>query len=45
MVDLKLIGMFAVTFHRKMVLALVVGPTLLIFILSWLFQQLGCLGT
>ena len=44
MVDLKLIGMFAVTFHRKMVLALVVGPSLLIFILSWLFGHFGLLG-
>jgi uncharacterized membrane protein YraQ (UPF0718 family) len=44
MVDLKLIGMYAVTFHRKMVLALVFGPTVLILILSWLFQQLGFLS-
>jgi uncharacterized membrane protein YraQ (UPF0718 family) len=41
MVDLKLIGMFAVTFHRKMVLAMVVGPSLMIFILSMLFGYLG----
>ena len=44
MVDLKLIGMYAVTFHRKMVLALVVGPSLLIFVLSWLFEQIGLLN-
>jgi uncharacterized membrane protein YraQ (UPF0718 family) len=44
MVDLKLIGMYAVTFHRKMVLALVFAPTVLILILSWLFQQLGFLS-
>jgi uncharacterized membrane protein YraQ (UPF0718 family) len=41
MVDLKLIGMYAVTFHRKMVLALVFGPSVLIFVLSWLFEQVG----
>ena len=40
MVDLKLIGMYAVTFHRRMVLALVIGPSLLIFVLSWLFEQI-----
>ena len=44
MVDLKLIGMYAVTFHRKMVLALVFGPSLLIFVLSWLFEQIGLLN-
>jgi uncharacterized membrane protein YraQ (UPF0718 family) len=44
MVDLKLIGMYAVTFHRKMVLALVIGPSLLIFVLSWLFEQIGLLN-
>ena len=44
MVDLKLIGMYAVTFHRKMVLALVFGPSLLIFVLSWLFENIGLLN-
>ena len=44
MLDLKLIGMYAVTFHRKMVLALVVGPSVLIWVLSWLFGHLGFLG-
>ena len=44
MVDLKLIGMYAVTFHRKMVLALVFGPSLLIFVLSWLFEQIGLIN-
>jgi uncharacterized membrane protein YraQ (UPF0718 family) len=43
MVDLKLIGMFAVTFHRRMVLALILGPSLLIFLLSWLFDRIGLL--
>ena len=41
MVDLKLIGMYAVTFHRKLVMALVFGPSLLIFTLSWLFEHFG----
>jgi uncharacterized membrane protein YraQ (UPF0718 family) len=41
MVDLKLIGMYAVTFNRKMLAALVVGPSVLIFLLSWLFGQMG----
>jgi uncharacterized membrane protein YraQ (UPF0718 family) len=44
MVDLKLIGMYAVTFRRKMVLALVFGPSLLIFVLSWLFENIGLLN-
>jgi uncharacterized membrane protein YraQ (UPF0718 family) len=44
MVDLKLIGMYAVTFHRKMVLALILGPSLLIFVLSWLFEHIGLAG-
>ena len=40
MVDLKLIGMYAATFQRRMVIALVLGPTALILTLSWLFEQL-----
>ena len=44
MVDLKLIGMYAVTFHHRMVLALVLGPSVLIFVLSWLFEHLGLLN-
>jgi uncharacterized membrane protein YraQ (UPF0718 family) len=43
MVDLKLIGMYAATFRRKIVIALIIGPIGLIFILSWLFEQLGFL--
>jgi hypothetical protein len=43
MVDLKLIGMYAATFRRKIVIALILGPTVLIFFLSWLFEQLGFL--
>ena len=44
MVDLKLIGMYAATFQRKFVFALVLGPTVLILTLSWLFEQLGFAG-
>lgn len=43
MVDLKLIGMYAATFRRRIVLALILGPAVLIFILSWAFEQLGLL--
>jgi uncharacterized membrane protein YraQ (UPF0718 family) len=43
MVDLKLIGMYAATFRRRIVIALIIGPIGLIFILSWLFEQLGFL--
>lgn len=43
MVDLKLIGMYAATFRRRIVLALIFGPAVLIFILSWAFEQLGLL--
>jgi uncharacterized membrane protein YraQ (UPF0718 family) len=41
MVDLKLIGMYSVTFRRRMVLVLVLGPTILIFLLSWLAGIFG----
>ena len=44
MADLKLIGMYTATFRRKIVLALIFGPIVLIFMLSWLFEQLGFLG-
>jgi uncharacterized membrane protein YraQ (UPF0718 family) len=36
MIDLKLIGMYGVTFSRRMFLALMVLPTALVFALSWL---------
>lgn len=36
MVDLKLIGMYGVTFSRRMFLALLLLPTVLVFVLSWL---------
>jgi len=39
MVDLKLIGMYGATFKRGLVYALIIGPTLLVFILSWLFEK------
>ncbi|MHC4552840.1 MAG: permease [Planctomycetota bacterium] len=41
MVDLKLIGMYAVTFRRKVVIALILVPSIVIFVLSWLFEQMG----
>jgi len=44
MVDLKLIGMYSVTFKRRMVLALVLGPAVLIFLLSWLAGASGLVG-
>jgi len=34
MLDLKLIGMYASTFRRSIFLALIIGPTLMVFILS-----------
>ena len=40
MVDLKLIGMYGATFKRELVFALIVGPTVLVFILSWLFEKI-----
>lgn len=40
MVDLKLIGMYAITFTRKIFISLIVGPCVLIFIFSWLFSLL-----
>jgi uncharacterized membrane protein YraQ (UPF0718 family) len=44
MVDLKLIGMYAITFRRRMVLALVLVPSILIFVFSWVFQHIGFLN-
>ena len=37
MVDLKLIGMYAATFHRRLFLALLIVPTVLVFVLSLAF--------
>ncbi len=37
MVDLKLIGMYAGTFHRRLFVALLIVPTLLVFILSFAY--------
>jgi len=39
MVDLKLIGMYGATFKKELVIALIVGPTILVFILSWLVEK------
>jgi len=41
MVDLKLIGMWGVTFSRRMFVALLALPTLLVFMLSWLAGLTG----
>ena len=43
-VDLKLIGMFFATFRKRVVLALVVIPILLVFVLSWLIEYSGWLS-
>lgn len=40
MIDLKLIGMFAVTFNRRFLLVLMFGPALMVFVLSLLFEVL-----
>jgi len=40
MINLKLIGMFAVTFNRRFFLVLMMGPPLMVFILSLLFEGL-----
>ena len=37
MVDVKLIGLYAVTFRRRLFLLLLAVPTVLVFLLSWLF--------
>ena len=37
MLDLKLIGMYATTFRRRILLALVIGPTVMIFLFSLLY--------
>jgi len=41
MVDLKLIGMFSITFSRRMVFVLIIVPIVLIFFASWLLGSLG----
>jgi uncharacterized membrane protein YraQ (UPF0718 family) len=43
MVDLKLIGMYMVSFNRKLMLALIFGPIILILVLSYLLGNLGIL--
>ncbi len=37
MIDLKLIGMFAATFHRRFFWVLMIGPVLLVLVLSMLY--------
>lgn len=44
MVDIKLVGMYSVTFRRRIVLALIIGPTVLILLLSWLLGVSGLLA-
>lgn len=44
MVDLKLIGMFLITFRPRVVIALIVVPSVLIFGLSLLVEHLGLLS-
>ena len=44
MVDLKLIGMYGLAFQRRMVLALVIVPFILIFFTAWLMGTLGLLN-
>jgi uncharacterized membrane protein YraQ (UPF0718 family) len=43
MVDLKLIGMFSITFSRKMVFVLVLVPFILVFLASLLIANMGIL--
>lgn len=43
-VDLKLIGMFLATFRKRVVLALVLIPIPLVFVLSWLLEYSGWLS-
>ena len=40
-VDLKLIGMFAATFHHRVFLALIIVPTILVYVLSVAFGLIG----
>ena len=40
MVDLKLIGMFAATFQKKVFRALLIGPVLMIFFMTWILGLL-----
>jgi uncharacterized membrane protein YraQ (UPF0718 family) len=44
MLDLKLIGMYSITFQRKMVVVLLVVPFVLIFVVSWLIGSLNILS-
>lgn len=44
MLDLKLIGMYGLAFQRRMVLALVVLPSILVFVATWLMGVLGLIN-
>ena len=44
MVDLKLIGMYGLAFQRRMVMALIIVPFILIFFTAWLMGNLGILN-
>jgi uncharacterized membrane protein YraQ (UPF0718 family) len=44
MLDLKLIGMYGITFQRKMVLVLLLVPFVLVFVASWLIGSLNILN-
>ena len=41
MVDIKLIGLYAVTFRRRLLARVIVVPIVLVFLLSWLFGVLA----
>lgn len=45
MVDLKLIGMYAATFHRRLFLTLLIVPTLLVFVMSLAYGVFTWVGT
>jgi uncharacterized membrane protein YraQ (UPF0718 family) len=40
MLDLKLIGMYAVTFRRSILLALIIAPTIMVYILSMIHGKI-----
>lgn len=44
MLDLKLIGMYGITFQRKMFVALLLVPFVLIFVASWLLGSMNILS-
>jgi uncharacterized membrane protein YraQ (UPF0718 family) len=44
MLDLKLIGMYGLAFQRRMVLALVIIPSILVYVIAWAMGSLGMLN-